>query len=175
MSDHHPATDWPLYVNEPDRVILRGDLATEVIIGGDSIATTKPESWYHEVPYVDAAPFLADFTILEPPHGCNGAFLENTDFYQGINAVRVIRRNTDDRLFGYRYWDTAGNDSWQSDPEPNGDKHSGANLPEPDTDAHGFNWDTDWPPASFVFLPVEPYTITGYRFSISTEEARDAS
>lgn len=156
--------DWPLYANEPDRVILRGDLAAEVIGGGADIATTDPDNWHHEVTYAEAAPFLADFDIVEPPHGCNGAFLENTDFYQGINAMRVISRKADGRLFGYRYWDTAGNDSLDSEPEPNGDEHPGADLPEPDTEAPGFDWDIDWPPSCFVFLPVEPYTITGYRF-----------
>lgn len=160
MSEH----DWSLYANEPDRVILRGKLATEVIIGGDDMAATDPEHWYHDVAHEVAAPFLAEFDIPSPPHGCNGAWLENTDFYQGINAMRVIRRKADGRMFGYCYWDTAGNDNWESDPHSNGDDHPGANLPEPDTDVPGFDWDTVWPPSTYVFLPVEPYVITGYRF-----------
>ncbi|WP_327139402.1 hypothetical protein [Nocardia sp. NBC_01327] len=154
--------DWPLYANEPERLILRGNLATEVIGGGNDFASTDPKSWYHE----DAAPFLADFEVLDPPHGCNGAFLADTNFYQGINAMRVVRRKADDRLFGYAYWDTAGNDGWESDPDSNGDRYPGTELPEPDTHAPGFDWDTDWPPSTYVFLPVEPYTITGYQFPV---------
>jgi hypothetical protein len=155
--------DWPLYANEPDRVILRGDLAEDVIWHPD-INSDNLDHWYYDAPIEAVAAVLADFDILQPPHGANGAFLADTDFYQGVNAMRVLRRKSDGRLFGYKYWDTAGNDSWEPDNSGNGDDHPGTNLPEPDTNAPGFDWDRDWPPQTYVFLPVEPYTITGYRF-----------
>lgn len=160
MSEH----DWPLYANETDRLILRGDLAEAVISDASIDISRGPEHWYREAPFEAVTALLADFEILQPPHGANGAFLADTDFYQGVNAIRVLRRKSDCLLFGYKYWDTAGNDSWEADNSGNGDDHPGANLPEPDMNAPGFDWDRDWPPQTFVFLPVEPYIITGYRF-----------
>lgn len=41
MSEH----DWPLYANEPDRVILRGDLATEVIAEMEKLLSAQPSDY----------------------------------------------------------------------------------------------------------------------------------
>lgn len=47
MSEH----DWPLYANEPDRLILRGDLAEAVIADASIDISRGPESWHRDAPF----------------------------------------------------------------------------------------------------------------------------
>lgn len=85
-------------------------------------------------------------------------FLENDDFYQGLNMIAVIRRKSDGRLFGYSYWDGQGH--YDDSCDANGDEFG----LECDTDVEGFDWDTDYV-SYYVWEPVEEYPIKAYRKS----------
>lgn len=134
------------FVNEADRVIIYDDLANNVIhdmldFGDVEQATT------------DA--FKEQFELVKPKQGHWHADPEE-DYYQGIDVMVVIRRKADGRLFGFSYWTAI---SKHAEPyfEPNGDQH-GLEF-EPPAD---FDWDNGYFPHPFVFVPVEPFTITGY-------------
>lgn len=86
-----------------------------------------------------------------------GQFLEDDNFYQGLNKVSVIRRDSDGVLFGYSWWDDISKHG-ESMVEPNGEQF-GLDC---DTDADNFDWDNDYV-AYFVWEPVEEYTIKAYR------------
>ena len=70
------------------------------------------------------------------------------DFYQGHKYTTVYKRISDGALFGFTYWQGGGKygEAWI---EPNGDDF-------------GIGWD-DPRGSAYVFLPVEPFTITGYK------------
>lgn len=85
--------------------------------------------------------------------------LESEDFYQGLNMITVIRRKSDGRLFGYSWWDDISKHG-ESYIEENGDEY-GIEQPK-DTDSDDFDWDNDWV-HFYVFVPVEPFNIIGYR------------
>jgi hypothetical protein len=133
------------FVAEEDRVILRGELATDVLFG----------TAYSATPAFDE--FDALFEIVEGTH------LAEEDYYQGLRVMALIRRRADGRLFGYQYFDDISKDSKYTLQEPNGDEH-------------GFEWDdaleveldedgeADDLNKVYVWLPVVPFTITGYRF-----------
>lgn len=84
-------------------------------------------------------------------------YLSNEDFYQGLNMVTVIRRKSDDKLFGYFWWDDISKYG-EAMVEPNGDEFG----LECDYNAEGFDWDTDYV-SYYVWEPVEAYPITAYR------------
>lgn len=86
-----------------------------------------------------------------------GKYLENEDSYQGLNMITVIKRKSDDKLFGYSWWDDISKHG-SSYVESNGDEFG----LECDTDADGFDWDTDYI-SYYVWQPVEAYYITAYR------------
>lgn len=83
--------------------------------------------------------FNKDFQVIGGTH-----LSADNDFYQGISVNAVIQRKSDGRLFGYAYWDDIS-------------KH-GESYIEANGDEHGFDYDT------YVWLPVEPFTIASYRF-----------
>lgn len=68
------------------------------------------------------------------------------DWYQGVSATAVIRRKSDGKLFGYPYWTSIS-------------KH-GEPYIQDNGEHHGFE---DSEAAVYVWLPVEPFTITGYK------------
>ena len=88
----------------------------------------------------DDDPLLEDMREL---HNCFELVAESAlanpreDFYQGFAAMRVIRRKSDGQLFGHEYWETASKYE-----EPIDDLDDGI----------------------VEFLPVEPFTITGYKW-----------
>jgi len=86
-----------------------------------------------------------------------GSFLENDDFYQGLCMITVIRRESDNKLFGYSWWDDISKHG-ESYIEPNGDEFG----LECDTSADDFDWDNDYV-SCFVFEPVEEYSIKAYK------------
>ncbi len=85
------------------------------------------------------------------------AFLEDNDFYQGLNMITVIKRKSDGELFGYSWWDDISKHG-ESFIQSNGDEFG----LECDTDIEGFDWDTDYV-SYYVFEPVEPFSILAYR------------
>lgn len=86
-----------------------------------------------------------------------GQFLENDDFYQGLCKITVIRRLSDNKLFGYSWWDDISKHG-EAYIEPNGDEFG----LECDTDAEDFDWEKDYV-SFYVFEPVEEYSIKAYR------------
>lgn len=76
------------------------------------------------------------------------------EFYQGVTFIQLIRRKSDGQLFGFEYFEMfADGSEW----EPNGDEH-GYEIEPPDN----HDWDNDYFPSVYVFLPVRPFTVTGY-------------
>lgn len=136
-------------VSESDRVIIYDDTAKAVIYG----SMGWPES---ESQKAGEAEFAELFEVVKS--GQDLFFANPTDsFYQGVEAMRVIRRKADGVLFGFPYWKPiAKYDEYEID--GNGDQH-GLKFDAPDD----FDWDNDYYPEPFVFLPVEPFTITGYK------------
>ena len=87
----------PLFTNEPDCVILRGQLALDVIHGAPWLDPEYGTPGYAE--------FLVDFEMDDTDYLVDG------DFYKGTDFWRIITRRTDGRQFGFMYWDAPGNDS----------------------------------------------------------------
>ena len=139
-------------VVEEDRVILYDDLATAVI--------------YDQLDYsgidAEAATFLERFEIVKPDRGYFEADPDE-DYYQGISVMAIIRRKSDGRLFGYQYWTPIAKYA-DADIEPNGILH-GFEFDPP----AGFDWNNDHYPHVYVWLPVEPFTITGYKINDTKE------
>lgn len=102
-----------------------------------------------------AREFLEQFEVVKP----RGHWLAdpNEDYYQGVNVMSVIRRKSDGRLFGFQYW-TPISKHGEASIEFDAEKH-GFNYEIPE----GFDWDNDYLPSPYVWLPVEPFTITGYK------------
>jgi hypothetical protein len=119
-----------LIINDPDRIAIRDPLAVEIILN---------LMWDGEE---DKGEFDSLFEMV-------GDYLADEDFYQGLDKVTVIRRKSDDRLFGFQWWDDIS-------------KH-GEPYYEPNGDEHGFDYELDasW----YVFLPVEPFTIEAFRIA----------
>lgn len=80
--------------------------------------------------------------------------LENTDFYQGLCMITVIRRKSDGKLFGYSWWDDISKHG-ESYMESNGGEFE-------ETDDQDWTDDESWI-SYYVFEPVEPFTIQAYR------------
>ncbi|KQO98407.1 hypothetical protein [Leifsonia sp. Leaf264] len=132
---------------EDDRVVICDKLAVEVI---------NEMLEYSEIPEA-AAGFLELFDVVKP----TGYFLAdpNADFYQGLDVMAVIRRKSDGRLFGFKYWTSIAKYP-DTSIDPNGEDHGF----EFDFDsAANHDWEKDHIASVYVFLPVEPFTITGYK------------
>lgn len=129
------------FINKADRVILYDALGSEVI---------------HDILWGSddyGAKFLEQFEVLEGRTVSD----PNEDYYQGINLIRLIRRKADGRLFGFQYWEDISKHG-DAEIEANGDEH-GLEF-EPPSD---FDWVNGYFPQAYVFLPVEPFTVTGYQ------------
>lgn len=131
------STAPPPIVNEPDRVILRGELATDVIY--DVIWSHTPHS----------AEFQAEFEIVSGNHLGD----PKEDYYQGVTWTALIKRKSDGRLFGFHYWEPVS-------------KHSEAYF-ESNAEEHGIETehDEDYNTIGgrvYVFAPVREFTVTGY-------------
>lgn len=128
-------------VVEEDRVILRGELATDVI---------SDVAW-SETPGIDE--FKESFEVL----GDDFPGDPKESWYQGVTFTSVIRRKSDNRLFGFSWWTPVS-------------KH-GEPFIESNYEEHGIEveYTKDWEPIGgepFVFLPVEPFTVTGYAVAL---------
>ncbi|MGG7510931.1 hypothetical protein [Plantibacter sp. YIM 135249] len=138
------------FVNETDRVIVYDDL-------GESVIHDSLEWAYEESEKERNASFLAEFEVVKG--GRYWLANPDDDFYQGVDVIAVIKRRSDSRLFGFQYWTSI---SKHAEPyiESNGDEN-GLEFDPP----AGFDWDNDYFPHPYVFLPVEPFTITGYKIT----------
>ena len=128
-------------VDTGDKVALRDDLGHDVAWGdlewGD--ATTA-----------DIADFKEAYELLSEEFHTDG------DLYQGSTLMRVIRRRTDNKLFGFAFWQGGGK--------------YGEALIEANGDDHGFPGKYDWQDGVdvdevwYVFRPVKLAPIPAYRF-----------
>lgn len=150
MTDKAWPTQW-LTVNE-DEVVILGDAARDILFAdkGEIIFSRESITDAQVEEFNSLFAILAEDNVLGDP---------NEDFYQGVTFIKVIRRLSDDKLFGYTYW-TPVSKNGETYLEANGTDH-GYNFPDELTDAPGFNWDEDYVSA-WVFLPVKPFTVTGY-------------
>lgn len=126
----------PMTVEE-NRVILRGELATDVI---HDIAWTETPG-YEE--------FQEQFEIVSGHHLGN----PDEDYYQGVTWTALIRRKRDKRLFGFAYWEPVAKNA-ESLVEPNGEEHR-----------IDVEYDEDYSVVGgqvYVFAPVKQFTISGY-------------
>lgn len=129
---------------EDDRVIVFDDLGESVVLDEFSdIEDGIKANW-------DANFELVGDNFLQP----------DEDFYQGLNFLTVIKRKSDGRLFGYERWEPVAKNA-ETYLDANGDQHGFENWEIPD----GFNWDDDYFPTVYVFLPVEPVMLPGFKFS----------
>lgn len=88
--------------------------------------------------------FLAEFEVVLPSR--NSYLLAEEVNFSGdsFECMVVIKRKSDGQLYGYKYYESVSNGAWDS---PNG-KEYGITDPE-----------------AYVWLPVAPFTITGYKFN----------
>lgn len=89
-----------------------------------------------------------------------GEFLNDEDFYQGLNKTTVIRRDSDGVLFGYFWWDDISKHG-ESYVESNGDEYG----IECDYHADDFDWENDYV-SYYIWVPVEEFAIKGYRANV---------
>ena len=124
--------------NEPDRVILRGELGSSVIC----------DVTWSETPHI--AEFEDLFKIDPTDYPVDG------DYYQGLTLWRIIARKSDGRKFGFKYWDSPGNDGMETDYPDNGEEHGIEYEFDDDDEIVGGE--------AYVFLPVVESAIPTFRF-----------
>lgn len=131
----------PPIVNELDRVIMCGEDWVKELIHDVAWSETR-----------NIELFETDFEVVSGHHMAD----PKESFYQGVEFMSLIRRKSDGRLFGYPRWEPVAKHAEAPDVEPNGDDHG---LESTWNDDY-----TDYVTGPFwVWLPVEPFTITGYR------------
>ena len=127
-------------INEADRVVLNGEWAEEIIMDVAYSGTENIEE------------FNQLFEIQK------GTFISKEDYYQGMHLTAVIMRKSDGRLFGYPYW-YGGGKYGEAFVEENGEE---------------YGFETTWTDNTYekyltgpyyVWLPVEAFTIVGYRIA----------
>lgn len=84
-------------------------------------------------------------------------YLEDDNFYEGLDMITVIQRLSDGKLFGYSWW-SDNSKHGESYAESNGDEFG----LEDDINDPDFDFDRDHV-SYFVFEPVEVYSIAAYR------------
>jgi hypothetical protein len=136
----------PPIVNEENRVILRGELAAEVI----------HDICWTETPNYDE--FQGLFEIVSGHHLGD----PKEDYYQGVTWTALIKRKADGKLFGFSYWKPVA-------------KHNADTYFESNAEEHGIEteYDEDYNPVggeAFVFMPVREFTVTGYEVEQPTGE-----
>lgn len=165
MTDLSAVTVVERLVIEADRVIMRGNLGRDVVLDVTAMHQVG-------VAELDAA--------FERVYGTarNDWHLAAEDYYQGVNVMAVIRRRSDSRLFGYQYWTSIAKNA-TAHVETNGDEHGFADQWDAGAPALAFPGERpvrpedalvagdDDPFEVYVWLPVEPFTITGYHFTQS--------
>lgn len=135
-------------INEPDRVIMEGDWASEIVY---NVAYSETEN-------------IEQFNELFTYLGSDKDYLANSSepFYQGAMFMTVIMRKSDDKLFGYEHWDAIGKHaSSEMEAEANGDEHGWESE-------SNYNYASDTTTYTkgpyWVWLPVKSFVTIGYEF-----------
>lgn len=125
MSDHELIIE-----NDTDLLVLRGELAQDFAM--DAITVGQVAN--------------PDYKQINNLFKVRGRFLSDPEekFHQGVSFVLILERKTDQKLFGFFYWERMGKYDGQLHVEPNGKQHG-----IEDEYAH-------------VFVPVKPFPIIGY-------------
>lgn len=97
--------------------------------------------------------FKSAFEVVK--WGTHDYFHTDGDLYQGSTLMRVIRRRTDGKLFGFPYW-SGGGKHGEDIIEPNGDEENG--FPGEYDWEDGVDEDEVW----YVFLPVKYEPVPAY-------------
>jgi len=135
-------------VDTGDKIALRDDLGHDVAWG---------DLEYGDATTADIADFKEAYELLGDEFHTDG------DLYQGSTLMRVIRRKSDDKLFGFEFWQGGG-------------KYGEAFI-EANGDDHGFPGKYDWEDGVekdevwYVFRPIELAPLPAYKF-IETEAAK---
>lgn len=129
---------WEIVEN---KVVLFDDLGSEIIHD-----VLEPTSSWSEVPQEIINSFFEKFEVVK------GKFPGNPeeDYYQGMDFTRVIRDKESGNLYGYTYWEDISKHG-ESFLEPNGDEFG-----------YDFDWDDDYYPSVYVFLPVREFSVKGF-------------
>ena len=128
-------------VDQPDKIAFRDELGHDVAWG---------DLEYGDATTADIADFKEAYELISEDFHTDG------DLYQGSTLMRVIRRRSDDKLFGFGFWQGGG-------------KYGEANI-EPNGDDHGFPGKYDWQDGVandevwYVVRPVKLAPIPAYRF-----------
>lgn len=131
--------------DEGNRVILRGQLAEDIIHGYFTFME-KDTPGYDD--------FVAQFETPDEDFIATPADAwHNWGYY-----MRIIKRVSDGKLFGYPYNDTVHPHSQGAEFENNAEEN-GLTVEYGD----GYQDVVDGMP--YVFLPVEPFTMTGYKLA----------
>lgn len=133
-------------IDQPDRVAFRDDLGHDVAWGDLKYGDADPEQ-------IEA--FNAAYELVK--NGSDDEFHTDGDLYQGTTLMRVIRRKSDGRLFGFSFWQGGGNYG-EANIEPNGDDHG---FPGKYDFQDGVDEDEVW----YVFRPVELAPLPAYKFA----------
>lgn len=130
-------------INEPERVGFLNGLGHDLLWGNyeDSWGEATTEQW---------AEFNELFEYLGDGHHTNG------DTYQGTTFVVLIRRKSDDQLFGADYWEGGGK---------HGERYVGEGHTSDDS-LDKYDEENDWEPLEewYFFLPVELKPLPAYKF-----------
>ncbi len=132
------------FISENDRVIIYDEFGEEVAYNDLDINYAEGED------KEELLAFLEIFEVVTNGNGTNEFLSSETSSYgEGLEVMSIIRRKSDGRLFGYEHWSNGG----YSSIEPNGDEHNIAHEGSDDDYSEAYVW-----------LPVEPFTVTGYKF-----------
>ena len=131
-------------VDRGDKIALRDELGHDVAWG---------DLEYGDATTADKCDFNEAYELLSEEFHTDG------DLYQGSTLMRVIRRKSDDKLFGFAFWQGGGKYG-EAMIEHNGDDHG---FPSKCDWEDGVDADELW----YVFLPVELAPLPAYRFEVS--------
>jgi len=137
-------------VDQPDKIAFRDKLGHD--IAWDSFD-------YGDATDEQKAAFEAAYELVK--NGANADWHTDGDLYQGTTLMRVIRRKSDGKLFGFSFWQGGGKYG-ETFVEHNGDEHG---FPSKYDFQDGVDEDEFW----YVFQPVEPAPIPAYKFSEAAE------
>lgn len=129
------------------------DLGSSVVIYDELISGISFDDFL-EVPADIVKRFKDEFEVVGQFPGD-----PSEDYYQGMTFTHVIKRKSDGELYGFKFWEDI---SKYGGPflEVNGTDY-GFDYDVPD----GFNWEEDYYPQVYVFLPVKEFSVKGYEVS----------
>lgn len=133
-------------IDQPDKVAFRDDIGHDVAWG---------DLEYGDASFEQIEAFNAAYELVK--NGGRDEFHTDGDLYQGSTLMRVIRRKSDGKLFGFSYWQGGGKYG-EANIEPNGDDHG---FPGKYDFQDGVDEDEAW----YVFRPIELAPLPAYKFA----------